>query len=60
MDIVVPAGMSYEFYTELTSGLKNVQEHIKSGWKNVKISLFRGNKCKKYTVFQGKVSNKEI
>ena len=30
-DIIVPAGMSYEFYTELTSGSKNVQEAPKAG-----------------------------
>ena len=33
MDIVVPAGMSYEFYTELTSGSKNVQKSQKVGGK---------------------------
>lgn len=33
MDIVVPAGMSYEFYTELTSGSKNMQEVPKMGEK---------------------------
>ena len=33
MDIIVPAGMSYEFYTELTSGSKNVQETPKVGGK---------------------------
>lgn len=32
-DIIVPAGMSYEFYTELTSGSKNVQETPKVGGK---------------------------